>query len=429
MTTLRPLLAALALLGALATPLEAAAQEQQGVRIGLTYTAGTRPGLYVLPMAGAYADSIRAILTRDLDFGDRISVIAPDSGDAPTGTLNYALYGALGAAAVLQATAQVGGGVKIVLHEVGAARVMNTKEFAVDAEPLSIAWRMAVHSVSDEIERWVTGVPGIAATRVLYNRGGTLWQVDSDGANPRPMAGVGSGIMPAWHPSGRSIAYTELADDGTHVIVRDLVSGTARRVSFSEGTNITPAFSPNGRTLVFSSGIDGTDLWAVPLAGGEGPVRVTVGRGTENLSPSFSPDSRRIAFASGRLGRPEVYITDADGANPQWLTTTGFGDQSYRSDPSWSPDGRHVAFQTQIEGRFQIATINLRDRSVKQHTIEGVNEQPSWAPDARHLVFTSSRSGTRQLWVLDTESGRLRQLTHGSAARMGAWSPRLTVPR
>jgi TolB protein len=88
-----------------------------------------------------------------------------------------------------------------------------------------------------------------------------------------------------------------------------------------------------------------------------------------------------------------------------------------------------VAFQTQIEGRFQVATINLRDRSVKQHTIEGANEQPSWAPDARHLVFTSSRSGTRQLWVLDTESGRVRQLTRGSAARMGAWSPRIAVPR
>jgi TolB protein len=222
----------------------------------------------------------------------------------------------------------------------------------------------------------------------------------------------------------------EMADDGTHILVRDLVAGTTRRASFATGSNFTPTFSPDGRTLVFSSGSDGTDLWAVPVTGGsEGPVRITVGRGSETASPTFSPDGRRIAFTSGRLGRPEIYITDADGANPQWLTTTGFGDQSYRADPSWAPDGRHVAFQTQIEGRFQIATINLRDRSVKQHTIEGSNEQPSWAPDARPLVFTSSRSGTRQLWVLDTESGRLRQLTFGSAARMGAWSPRLEVSR
>lgn len=402
---------------------------QEGVRIGLTYSAGSRPGLYVLPMTGNDADSIRTIVARDLDFGDRISVIVPDSGLKPTGPLNYALYAQLGAAAVLELAEVMGGAIAVTVHEVGASRVLQKREFALSGPPLSAEWRMSLHAVSDEIERWITGVAGIAATRVLFNRAGTLWMVDADGANPRAVPGIGNAMLPAWHPSGRMIAYTEMADDGTHVLVRDLGAATTRRVSFSDGTNITPAFSPDGRTLVFASGVDGTDLWAVELAGGEGPRRVTVGRGTDNASPSFSPDGRRIAFVSGRLGRPEIYITDADGANPQWLTTTGFGDQSYRSDPSWSPDGRHVAFQTQIEGRFQVATINLRDRSVKQHTIEGINEQPSWAPDARHLVFTSSRSGVRQLWVLDTESGRMRQLTFGALARQGSWSPRLAVPK
>jgi len=405
------------------------AQAQDGVRIGLTYSAGTRPGVYILPMRGALADSVRAILGRDLDFGDRVSVVMADSGTAPTGALNYPLYARLGAAAVIQLAEQIGGGVQVTLHEVGASRVLQRRAFALEGAPYSPEWRMSMHAVSDEVERWITGTAGIAATRLLFVRTGTLWTVDSDGANARPVPGVGNGNFPSWHPTGRMIAYTQFADDGSQVIVRDLSAGTARRLSFASGTNITPAFSPDGRTLVFSSGIDGTDLWAVALAGGQGPIRVTVGRGSENLSPSFSPDGRRIAFASGRLGRPEIYITDTDGANPEWLTTTGFGDQSYRSDPSWSPDGRTVAFQTQIEGRFQVASINLRDRSVKQHTIEGINEQPSWSPDSRHLVFTSDRSGSRQLWVLDTESGRLRPLTQGAVARQGTWSPRLAVPR
>ncbi|MBX3173045.1 MAG: PD40 domain-containing protein [Gemmatimonadaceae bacterium] len=402
---------------------------QEGVRIGLTYAAGTRPGLYVLPMTGGLADSIRTIISRDLDFGDRISVIVPDSGVRQPGALNYPLYAQLGAAAVLELSEKMGGVLSVTVHEVGAARVMQQKDFVLDGAPLSAEWRLALHAVSDEVERWVTGVPGVAATRVLFNRAGTLWMVDSDGANARPVPGVGNANYPAWHPSGRMIAYMEQADDGSHILLRDLEANTARRVSFSDGMNATPAFSPDGRSLVFSHGTDGTDLWAVQVQGGDGPRRVTVGRGTDNISPSFSPDGRRIAFASGRLGRPEIYITDADGANPQWLTTTGFGDQSYRSDPSWAPDGRYVAFQTQIEGRFQVATINLRDRSVKQHTIEGINEQPTWAPDARHLVFTSNRSGSRQLWVLDTESGRMRQLTFGAMARQGSWSPRLAVPK
>jgi TolB protein len=156
---------------------------------------------------------------------------------------------------------------------------------------------------------------------------------------------------------------------------------------------------------------------------------VTVGRGSANASPSFSPDGRKIAFTSGRLGHPEVYITDADGTNADLLTTSGFGDQLYRSNPDWSPDGRKVAFQSQINGVFQVMTINLRDRTVNGLTSEGRNEDPSWAADGRHLVFTSTRSGAKQLWVIDTESGRLRQLTRGGTSRMAAWSPRLDAAK
>ncbi len=416
-----------------ATAGSAAAQDTsnvQGVRIGLTYTAGVRPGLYMLPMRGPDADSIRAIIARDLDFGDRVSVIAPDSGAVPTGKLNYPLYARLGAAAVLQLTLSAGGGLHVVLHDVGPGRVMNTMDFPI-VQPLnSPDGRMSLHVVADEIERWVTGVRGIAATRIMFNRGGSggsLWVVDSDGANARSVPGGTAGQSPAWHPNGTTIAYHEMADDGTHVVVRDLAAGTARRVSFGGGTNISPTFAPNGNTLVYAMGIDGIDLLAVPLQGGQGPRRVTIGRGSVNAQPTFSPDGRRIAFTSSRIGRHEIYITDADGADTELLTTSGYGDQLYRTDPSWSPDGRVVAFSTQVEGRLQIATISLRDRSVKQHTIDGTNEDPSWSPDARHLVFSSTRSGSRQLWVLDTESGRLRQLTHGAAARMSAWSPSLAV--
>jgi TolB protein len=118
---------------------------------------------------------------------------------------------------------------------------------------------------------------------------------------------------------------------------------------------------------------------------------------------------------------------DADGTDVDLLTPLDFGENAYRASPDWSPDGRHVAFQSQIARTFQILTINLRDRSLKQLTSDGRNEDPSWAPDGRHLTFVSDRTGTRQLWVLDIESGRSRQLTRGAAVRLPAWSPRLAA--
>ena len=123
-----------------------------------------------------------------------------------------------------------------------------------------------------------------------------------------------------------------------------------------------------------------------------------------------------------------MYIIDADGANPQWITTFAgdLNEESYRAEPDWSPDGVTVAFQSRVSGRFQLMTVNLRDNSSKLLTDAGENESPSWAADGRHIVFTSSRSGSGQLWIMDTQSGVTRQLTNASGARYGAWSPRLT---
>jgi TolB protein len=104
------------------------------------------------------------------------------------------------------------------------------------------------------------------------------------------------------------------------------------------------------------------------------------------------------------------------------MTEFTVGGSSYRASPAWSPDGRFIAYQAQAGG-FQLMVVSLRDRTVRQLTSEGSNEDPSWAPDGRHLVFASTRSGTKQLWVVDIETGRMRQLTRASGARLAAWSP------
>jgi TolB protein len=179
--------------------------------------------------------------------------------------------------------------------------------------------------------------------------------------------------------------------------------------------------------IVYTHGEDaGTDLFATTVFE-RGPARrITVGRGTDNTSPTFSPDGRRLAFTTGRLGHPEIYISDADGTNAELLTSFSFGDQNYRASPDWSPDGRLIAFQAlPKDGQFQLHTISLRDKSVKQLTSEGRNEEASWAPDSRHLIFSSTRTGSKQLFVLDTESGRWRQLTRNGGVRLPAWSPPL----
>jgi TolB protein len=343
--------------------------------------------------------------------------------------VSYDLARSLGALAVVQAEVTPAG-LRVTLHDVANRRALATRELPLAAPALSSAWRLAVHAASDEVERWITGVRGVAATRVAFVRDRRVWLVDSDGENARAMGARGA-LSPAWHPRGDAIVHATLDDAGRQRIVAHAVSTGATRVLAEGGTtNITPAVAPDGQTVVYAHGLEsGTDLYVVPFGGGAAR-RVTVGRGSANVSPTFSPDGRRLAFASGRSGHPEVYIADADGTGAELLTDFEFGEQNYRSNPDWSPDGRVVAFQSLAGGQFQVMTLALRDRSVKRLTAEARNEDPSWAPDSRHLVFTSTRSGVAQLFVVDAETGRTRQLTRGGgAARMAAWSPSLAGAR
>jgi TolB protein len=287
--------------------------------------------------------------------------------------------------------------------------------------------RLNIHRISDEVERWITGRPGIAATRIAYVHNGLIRLVDSDGANDKPVTRRGLSLSPAWHPRGDRIVYSKFLEGGagTQLEEFELASGRTRTIS-GGGLNITPVYSQDGRSIVYASGSEsGTDLMMAPVDNPTVVQRLTFGRGSDNGSPSFSPDGRQIAFFSSRSRFPQIYTMDADGTNLQLLTPFTPGVRSYRAAPDWSPDGRAVAYEQQM-GDFQVWMINVRDRTPRQLTSVGENEGPSWAPDGRHLAISSTRGGSKQIWILDTESGRFRQLTRNAGARLAAWSPMIS---
>jgi TolB protein len=407
----------------------------RGITLGGNYDPlHDKFGVVVLPVTGAFGDSVRTIVQRDLDYSDRFTVITVDSADpaafraANGGGLNYPIFARLAAAAVVQIT-PVATGLHVAVHDVSKGAVINVAEFALPSTGLGRDWRLAVHRVSDEVERWVTGQRGIAATRIAYSRGQTIRIVDSDGANEITVPTEENGVSPAWSPNGSMLAYGTYGAS-SRLMVMDLstgrsrpVAGPTRNTSFS-----TPAFTPDGNSLVFSrSTEEGSDLYLTSV-NGDSPRRLTIGHGAVNSGPTVSPDGHRIVYVGNALGRPELYIMDSDGTSVDVLTNYDFSEKNYRSDPDWSPDGRLIAYQEMVNGRFQLRTIPARGGTPKPLTSEAENEQPSWAPDSRHLVFTSSRTGVRQLWVMDTESGRFRQLTKSAGSRLASWSARIATP-
>ena len=405
---------------------------EEGVRVGVDYRPGIRPGLVVLPGPGL--DSLRAIVQRDLDYSDRFEMItvadpsrlATTGGGTtgPTGPVNYELYKTLGAEFAVELS-PAAGGVAARLHDVNAGKLRNQQTVTI---PLGSGFRQEVHRLSDEITRWASGTSGAAASRMLFVSGGRVYRADSDGQDLTPVTPAGqTSLSPAWSPDGQRIGYTQLGEGRGGIVVQSLSSGATFLAPESQtALNITPAFSPDGRTLAFAHSDErGTDIYTANVTERCCAQRLTVGRFADNLSPTFSPDGRRIAFISTRAGPPQLYVMAADGTDQELLAPFDFGATGSSNAPEWSPDGASVVFHREVSGSPQIFLVDVSGRRVRQLTSSGRNEDPTWAPDGRHVAFISDRSGRRQIWIVDIETGRVRQLATPDAARLPSWSRRL----
>ena len=402
----------------------------EGVRVGVDYTPGTRPGLVVLPGSGL--DSARAMIRRDLDYSDRFEMITvgdqvagAGSGTSPqAGPVNYELYKGLGAEFAVELS-QATGGVTVRLHDLNAARLRNQQTVSLSTGPDS---RLELHRLADEITRWASGTAGAAASRMLFVSGGRVYRTDSDGHDITTLTPAGqTALSPSWSPDAQRIAFTQLGEGRGGIVVQTLGNSASFVAPGSQtALNITPAFSPDGRTLAFAHSDErGTDIYTANVTERCCAQRLTVGRYADNLSPTFSPDGRRIAFISTRAGPPQLYVMAADGTDQELLAPFDFGATGSSNAPEWSPDGASVVFHREVSGSPQIFVVDVSGRRVRQLTSSGRNEDPTWAPDNRHVAFISDRSGRRQIWILDVETGRVRQLATPGATRLPSWSRRI----
>jgi len=447
----------LALSLAVIASLRLAAQDtsaiDRGVRIGIVYRPGVRPGIVVLPGRASALDSVRAIVARDLDYSDRFELITLPGGDsirvttpaaaarlvtgaakatggaATAAGLNYPLFQALGAdfAIGIAAPAALADTTVVTVHDVAAGGVR--RELRVRLPPLKDpGFRLAVHRVADRILETALGAAGTAASRVLFVRDGKVYSVDQDGADLRLVSSAEhAALSPAWAPDGRRFAYMEFWQGHGRLFVQDVATGKrTAAATMGQALDFTPAFSPDGKTLAFSRGTeDGTDIYTANIKDNCCLQRLTVGRFSDNLSPTYSPDGQRIAFVSTRSGLPQIYVMAADGTDQQLFAPFDYGVTGASYAPDWSPDGQAVAFHRDVGGTYQVFVLDVRTRAVRQLTSVGRNEDPTWAPDSRHMAFVSDRSGYRQLWIVDVETGRIRALPSQDGVRLPAWSPRL----
>ena len=156
---------------------------------------------------------------------------------------------------------------------------------------------------------------------------------------------------PVFTPDGKTIYYVEYGrPDGRDTILRRPTNGTGRPEVVLESPQPvdyqTLDISPDGRSLLVARGvlpfIDQSELWLVPLDGGE-PYPLIEGPATAGYA-RFSPDGRFISYTSNETGRFEIFVVAFDQAarrlgDGRWQVTQDGGLLA-----NWRKDGRELLF-------------------------------------------------------------------------------------
>ncbi|HVL40678.1 MAG TPA: amidohydrolase, partial [Brevundimonas sp.] len=190
-------------------------------------------------------------------------------------------------------------------------------------------------------------------------------------------------------------------------------------IDVTRGTWMSLDVSPDGRTIVFD--LLG-DIYVMPVAGGEARA-ISSGVAWE-MQPKWSPDGRHIAFTSDRGGGDNIWIMDADGANPTQVSKETF---RLVNQPEWTPDGQFVVGRKHFTSSRSLGAgemwmyhrsggggVQMTERRTQQKD----TGEPAFSPDGRYLYFSDdatpgttfeySKDVNDQIYVirrLDRETG------------------------
>ncbi|RPI52603.1 MAG: hypothetical protein EHM56_08210, partial [Chloroflexi bacterium] len=178
------------------------------------------------------------------------------------------------------------------------------------------------------------------------------------------------------------------------------------------------AMLPAGR-LVYQSLRDGN--WEIYVADADGanPMRVTR-RDAADVQPRLNRGCTRIVFSNNASGNYEIATIGLDGLGLQRLTQHEAAD----TQPAWSPDGTRIVFQSTRDGQSEIYVIAANGSSLTRLTSHPAYDgYPAWSPDGARIAFSSNRSGSYAIWVMNADGSNPVQLSNQPGSVYPVWSP------
>ena len=255
--------------------------------------------------------------------------------------------------------------------------------------------RQLAHYTSDGIYESITGIKGIAATRLLYVNEikdsrlistYKLMLADSDGVNEKVILSSSEPIIsPSWSPDGKRVAYVSFETGIAKVFIQEIASGK-REAVLSQDTQISsPSWSPDGKYLSLTLYQDGNaEIYILRLR--DRTLTRMTNQFAIDTESSWSPKGNKILFTSGRSGSPQIYELDLRKLNPKAKRISFEG--TYNAKASYLPNEDGIIFvHRSSDGLFHIALKYKRENFIRVLTEAKMDESPSVAPNGNMVIY------------------------------------------
>ena len=294
--------------------------------------------------------------------------------------------------------------------------------------------RQLSHYVSDGIYEAITGMQGVASTKILYVSQSNnlepsykLYVADADGANEQLLVNSPESIIsPAWSPDSKRVAYVSFETGTANVYIQNISTGERESIikktcsSCSSNEQISsPSWSPDGKYLSLTLYQDGNAEIYIYNLQKKNLTRLTNHYSIDTES-KWSPDGRKLMFTSGRSGSPQLYELDLRKLNkkPKRLTFEG----NYNAKGSYLPSGQGIVFVHRSSDKFQIAIKYFEDNFVIPLTDANMDESPSVSPNGNVIIYAISELDTDILAGVTLSGAKFRLPSAKGQVREPAWS-------
>jgi len=290
--------------------------------------------------------------------------------------------------------------------------------------------RQLAHYTSDGIYESITGIKGIAATRLLYvneikdSRFISTYKLmlaDSDGANEKVLLSSSEPIIsPSWSPDGKRVAYVSFETGIAKVFIQEIASGK-REAVLSQGTQISsPSWSPDGKYLSLTLYQDGNaEIYILRLR--DRTLTRMTNQFAIDTESSWSPKGNKILFTSGRSGSPQIYELDLRKLNPKAKRISFEG--TYNAKASYLPNEDGIIFvHRSNDGLFHIALKYKRENFIRVLTEAKMDESPSVAPNGNMVIYGIKEKDLSMLAGFSLSGAKFKLPASEGEVREPAWS-------